>query len=147
MNASVPGRTPAPWHLWAIGIVGLCWNGYGCYDYVMSVTRNAAYLSNFPPEISTLLDGFPAWATGAWAIGVWASLLGSLLLLIRSRHAVWAFVASLAGVVVSFAYQLTLTLPPSLDTTMNKIMPVVIIVVVVAQWWYSRKMVAAGVLG
>jgi len=141
------GRAKAPWHLWAVAILSLCWNGFGAYDYVMSVTRNADYLANFPPEMVDLIESFPTWATTAWAIGVWGSVLGSLLLLIRSRHAATAFLVSAIGALVSFAYQMTLDLPPALAGTLNMVMPLVILILIVAQWYYAKRMTDAGVLG
>jgi hypothetical protein len=77
---------------------------------------------------------------------VWGSVAGSILLLLRSRHAVTAFAVSLVGAVLSFIYQATLDLPPAMDTTMNKVMPLVILGAIVVQWWYARRMRAAGVL-
>jgi hypothetical protein len=71
---------------------------------------------------------------------------GSILLLMRSRHAVTAFVVSLAGALLSFIYQATLDLPPEMDSTMNKVMPLVILGAIVLQWWYARRMRNAGVL-
>ena len=43
-EAPATAATPAPWHLWAIGIASLLWNCFGGYDYVMSQTRNAEYM-------------------------------------------------------------------------------------------------------
>jgi hypothetical protein len=147
MNASVSSTpTPAPWHLWAVGILSLCWNAFGAYDYLMSITLNADYLKDYPSEMAALIVSFPVWATSAWAIGVWSSVIGSLLLLIRSRHAVPVFLVSMAGALVTFVYDFTLTLPPALETTVNKAVPLVIVILVVAQWYYARRMTAAGVL-
>ena len=42
--------TSTPWHLWAVGVVALLWNGYGGYDYVMTQTDNAAYMAQFTAE-------------------------------------------------------------------------------------------------
>lgn len=36
----------------------------------------------------------PAWTWVAWCIGVFGGLLGAVLLLMRRRFAVWAFVVS-----------------------------------------------------
>jgi hypothetical protein len=147
MNASVSSTpAPAPWHLWAVGILSLCWNAFGAYDYLMSITLNADYLKDYPSEMAALIVSFPVWATSAWAIGVWSSVIGSLLLLIRSRHAVTVFLVSMAGALVTFVYDFTLTLPPALETTVNKAVPLVIVILVVAQWYYARRMTAAGVL-
>ena len=147
MNATVSsGPAKAPWHLWAVGILSLCWNAYGAYDYVMSVSLNADYLAKFPPEMAGIIHSFPVWVTSAWALGVWGSLVGSALLVLRSRHAATAYLVSLVGAVVTFVYDFTLKLPASLDTTVSKIMPLVIVILVVAQWYYARRMTQAGVL-
>lgn len=136
----------APVHLWIVGAVSLLWNGYGVYDYLMSVTRNEAYLANFPPEMIALLDSFPAWAMAAWAIGVWVSLAAVVLLLLRNRLAVTAFAISIVGVIVSNGYQMTLDLPPSLQDPAYTVMSGVILVVALAQWWYARWLTGKGVL-
>ena len=73
-------------------------------------------------------------------------MLGSVLLLLRSRHAVTAFLVSLAGALVSFAGQMMLEVPASLDNAFGKVMPFVIMAVIVALWWYARKQVANGIL-
>jgi hypothetical protein len=146
--------TRTPWHLWAVGIVTLLWNGFGGYDYTMSQLRDREYLGQMmePMGVSVdeaiaLLDSFPVWAEVFWALGVWGSIAGSLLLLLRSRHAVTAFAISIVGALVSFAYQFTIDLPPAMaNSAMSRIMPVVIIGAVVLQLWYARRQVAAGVL-
>jgi hypothetical protein len=152
METAAP--TKAPWHLWAVGIVSLLWNAFGAYDYVMSQLRDPEYLEEMmgpmgmtAEEASAFLDSFPAWASALWALGVWGSVVGSLLLLARSRHAANAFLVSLVGAVLSFAYQYTVELPPQMaDSAMTKIMPLVIVAAVILQWWYARRMAAAGVL-
>jgi hypothetical protein len=146
MNATVGPRVQTPWHLWAVGILSLCWNGFGAYDYLMSATLNAEYLKNYPPEMAETLKGFPLWATSAWAVGVWASTLGSLLLLIRSRHAASAFLVSVLGALVTFVFDFTLELPPALDSVSNRVIPLVVVILIVAQWYYARRMAEAGVL-
>ena len=76
-----------PWHFWPVAVLSLLWNAYGGYDYTMTKLRDPGYLKMFPPEMMDWIDKMPVWATAMWAIGVWASLLGSILLLMRSRHA------------------------------------------------------------
>lgn len=144
MNHADVKRAPA--HLWIVGLLSLLWNGFGAYDYVMSVTRNEAYLANFPPEIAAFLDSFPAWANAAWAIGVWGSVLGSVLLLLRSRHAASAFILSLIGAAASFAFQLSIEIPASLAGPASWLIPLAILCAIVLQWLYSRAMAKRGVL-
>ena len=92
-------RTPR--HLWVIGVVALLWSAMGAMDYVMTQTGNEAYMSNFTPEQLAFFYGFPAWVDATWAIAVWGGVLGAILLLVRRRHAVWVFLASLIAMVVT----------------------------------------------
>jgi hypothetical protein len=150
MNETIAGapRGAAPWHLWAVGLISLLWNCFGGYDYTMSHLGGLEYFQamGFDEEVFAWFKAMPAWATAAWAIGVWVSLLGAILLLARSRHAATAFLVSLVGAAVSFAYQFTSARPASLEGIGNTVVPVVILIAIVLQWYYARRMAAAGVL-
>ncbi len=58
-------------------------------------------MSGFTPEQLSFFYGIPAWAVATWAIAVWGGVLGALLLLVRRRHAVWVFLASLIAMVIT----------------------------------------------
>jgi len=137
-----------PTHLWVVGLLSLLWNAYGGYDYVMTNLDPAAYIASggYGPEVTAWFESFPTWSVAAWAIGVWASVAGSILLLLRSRHAVAAFLLSLVGAIVSFGYQFTTDRPAEVAGGMAMIMPLVILIAIVAQWYYARRQAAAGVL-
>ena len=96
--------TRTPWHLWVVGAVALLWNGYGGYDYVMTQTNNAAYLAQFTAEQRAYFDSYPMWMEADWAIGVWGGVLGAVLLLLRSKWAFHAILASLIAFAVSVVY-------------------------------------------
>jgi hypothetical protein len=91
----------AKWHFWVIGVVSLVWNAAGAFDYVMTQTQNSSYMSAFEPAQLEFFYGLPAWTVAAWAIGVWSGVIGSILLLLRKRIAVWAFLASVIGIVIT----------------------------------------------
>lgn len=139
---------PTPKHLWIVGILSLLWNCYGAYDYTMSHVGGLEFFQSMglDEEVYAWFQAIPAWATAAWAIGVWVSLVGSVLLLARSRHAATAFLVSLIGAAASFAYQFTSDRPASLEGFGNTVMPVVILIAIVLQWYYARRMAAAGML-
>ncbi len=141
-------RAGAAWHFWLIAALSLLWNGFGGYDYVMTRQRNLDYLGQMgnAQDLLAWIDSFPLWAQVLWPLGVWSSVLGSVLLLLRSRHAVAAFAISLVGAVASFVGQLLIEAPASLDTTANKVMPVVIVVLILGQWWYARRVRGQGIL-
>ena len=145
MSESSMERAPTPWHLWAIGGVTLLWNAFGAFDYVMTQTRNAAYLNAYTAEQIDFFANFPVWVDAAWAFGVWGALAGSVLLLLRSRWARAAFGLSLAGMAVSFVHNLAagagdLMGPAAL------VMTGVIIIVAVALFFYAGLMARRGVL-
>ncbi len=95
------GPTGTPIHLWIVGVVAVLWNSMGAMDYVMTQSRNEAYMAKFTPEQLEFFYGFPAWLDGAWAIAVWGGVLGSLLLLLKKRAAVAVFMVSLAGMIIT----------------------------------------------
>ena len=139
MTAAPAAKVPATY--WVIAILSLVWNAFGGVDYVMTRTRNMDWLAQAgdPQVLLRWIDSFPLWAQVAWPVGVWASVLGSVLLLARSRHAATAFLVSLAGAVISFAYQFSTPAPAELDTTMNKVMPIVILAIIAALWLYAKR--------
>lgn len=140
-------RTPP--HLWVVGVISLLWNSFGCVDYTMTKIDTAAYLASMGMGATEVayMDSLPAWLTAFWALGVWGSLLGSILLLLRSRHAVTAFAASLIGLVVSQAFQyLGTVMPPSMHSPMMYAMSALIWIALLFFLWYARRMRAAGVL-
>lgn len=143
-------KTPISY--WIISGLSLVWNAYGGLDYTMTKTRNMDYLSNVAGSrekaeaMLTGIDAMPAFATAFWAIGVWGSVLGSVLLLLRSRHAVSAFLASLIGAVLSFGYQFATPMGAEMATPAGLIMTAVIIGAVVVFWWYARRSLARGIL-
>ena len=93
-----------PWHLWVVGGLSLIWHAGGAFDYLMSHLRPAFYMDMMPPGVADYLDSYPQWATAAWAVGVWGAVLGSLLILLRSRLAVPVLWLAMAGFLVNTAH-------------------------------------------
>jgi len=144
-SAPVGSRTPA--HLWIVGILATLWNAFGCYDYVMTQSKNMAYLEQMGgPDLIEYFTSYPSWAVGVWAVGVWGAFLGSVLLLARSRFAVPAFGASLAALIVMAIYQFGITnMPPDMMTPAMWAITIVIWIVAIALLTYARVMSARGV--
>ena len=143
----------APLHLWIVGILSFLWNCFGAYDYLMTRTRRAEYIATTMPGVDAnaamaWIDAMPLYAQIGWGLGVWLALLGSVLLLVRSRWAVWSFGLSLAGAVASIGYQLALAppMPGATGGAASKVMPIVILAVAFALLLYARAMEKKGVL-
>ncbi|MEQ1687727.1 MAG: hypothetical protein ABL874_04055 [Sphingopyxis sp.] len=144
--------TKTPLHLWIVGALSLLWNSFGAMDYTMTRTRGAAWIDQMMPQVDSAqfmayIDGFPVWASIGWGLGVWGALAGSLLLLMRSRHAVAAFALSMVGALAGIGYQLA---NPVNIAEMTQgaagMMPYVIIAIAAALLWYAWRQRASGVL-
>lgn len=106
-------RPKAPWQLWVVGILSLLWNCMGALDYLMTETRNQAYMSKFTPEELQYFYGLPAWVISTWAIAVWGGVLGSVLLLMRKRLAYPVFIVSFISLLITMFHNLVLSPGPA----------------------------------
>ncbi len=66
------------WSFWTIGAVALIWNVMGVIN--LFVQMNADALAAFSETARALVEGRPAWATGAFAISQFGGALGCFLL-------------------------------------------------------------------
>ena len=140
MTDTAPGAR-TPWHLWTVGILSLLWSAFGAFDFIMTTTRGEAYMraSGFDQTMIDYFAAMPAWMYVPWTLGVWGAVIGSVLLLMRSRYAVPAFALSLLGALVSLVYGQFIDPMPALPDkmAMMKYMPWVIAAIAVFLAWYA----------
>lgn len=138
---------PAPHHLWIAGALSLLWNAVGAFDYLMTVTRDEAYLASFTPEQLAYFSSFPLWATAAWATAIWASVAGSVALLLRQRWAVPAFGVALVAMVVTALHNFVLSDGARLMGGAGMwVFTAAIWLVAIGLFVYAREMARRGVL-
>jgi hypothetical protein len=122
------------WSFWIVGAVALIWNVMGCMNFLMQM--NADTLATYPEAARALVGGRPAGATGAFAIAVFGGALGCVLLLLRKSAAIYLFIASLLGVIVTMIHTLglagsTLSISIMTGTLMSLVVAALLI-------WYSK---------
>lgn len=143
-------RAAVPWHIWVVGVLSLLWNGFGAWDFVMSLTQRETYwrASGMTDAMIAYYNAMPSWMYGPWVLGVWGAVAGSILLLLRSRFAVHAFVLSLLGAVVSLLYGAVIDKapPPPPEMAVMAYMPYVITLIAAFLAWYAWTMSKKGVL-
>lgn len=140
------GAPKTPWHVWVVGVVSLLWNAGGVASYTMTELGMLDGMG-IPQEQLDYFYNFPTWAVAVWALGVWGCFFGSLLLLFRSRLAVWSFGISIIGLVGTTYYErMVAVIPESLQTTGNNIFAAVIWGVTLLLFIYASRMKRAGVL-
>jgi hypothetical protein len=145
MTAAIATKTP--WHLWAVGVFGILWNGFGAYDYFMSMTQGEAYFRELGMTDADVAyyDAMPAWMIAVWAIGVWGGVLGAVLLLMRNKLALPVFIASLVAFSVSVIYSVFVNPAPHYGPGMMA-MHAVIFAGCVFFVWYSMRAKKQGLL-
>ena len=125
----------------------MLWNAFGALDYLMTQTRNESYMGQFSPEQLEYFYGFPAWVVATWALAVWGGVLGSVLLLLRTRWAVPAFGVSLGCMLITTVHNYVLS--NGLEVA-GGVFPIVfsalIFVVAALLLVYARRMRDQGVL-
>jgi hypothetical protein len=138
MNTAT-SRASAPMSFWIVAVLGLLWNCFGAYLYMLARFDPATALAGADPAMRDYVASQPLWANVGYGLGIWGSFLGSVALLLRSRHAVILFMISLIGAAVSHLGQaMAGVIPIPLAT--------VIMVVIAFLWWFSRRAQAQGVI-
>ena len=135
----------APWHFWVVAVVSLVWNGFGGFDYTMSHLQGEAYYRQMgmSEAVIAFMNTYPSWMHAVWAVGVWGSVLGAVLLVLRSKWALHAFAVSILGAIGNLLYTAT---TPAAAGVMGIEMPLVIIAICAFFIWWSWTMTKRGVL-
>ena len=104
-------KVRAPWHLWVVGVVSLLWYAAGAYTIQMAQLGRLPHLS---PDELAYYAAKPVWLIAITAISTYGSALASVLLLLRSRAAVWLFAIALVFIVLNNGIELAKRHIPSL---------------------------------
>jgi hypothetical protein len=131
------------WSFWVIGAIALIWSAGGVINYFMQM--NPDVLAAYRESERAIVEGRPAWATGAFAIAVFGGALGCLLLLLRRAAALYLFIASLLGVSVTMIRALGI----GFDFSLGEILGIILLPLVVAAFlvWYSTWTKSKGWIG
>jgi len=131
------------WSFWAIGAVALIWNVMGVMNYVWQMTADT--LVAYSEAERAIIEGRPAWATGAFAVAVFGGALGGLLLLLRKAAAFYAFIASLLGVAATHIHTLGVAAGSTVDFGPAEILAILMSLVVAAFLiWYAKRAESKG---
>lgn len=134
------------WSFWVIGALALIWNVLGSINYLAQM--NADMVATLPETHRAIIEGRPAWATGGFAIGVFGGALGGLLLLLRKSIAIYLFIASLLGVIVTMIHTIRIA-SSTIDFSAFEILVMILLPLVVGAFliWYSKRAESKGWIG
>jgi hypothetical protein len=137
MDANSGGKLPASF--WVIAVLGLLWNSFGAYLYILARVDPETALAGASPAKRDYVANQPIWANLGYGLGIWGSFLGSVAMVTRKKIAVPLFLASLVGAAISH-----------LGQAMAGVIPIgltiVIMGVIAFLWWYGRRCVEQGLL-
>lgn len=103
-----------PLSFWIVAGLGVLWSGFASLAFWLTATKDQTTMAQTPPAMVAALNNTPFWAMAAWGLAVGAAFAGSLLLVLRRRWAVPAFIVSLVGLVILTLYQVAANMPMSL---------------------------------
>ena len=132
--------TRPTWYL-PVVIIALLWNLIGCAAYLMDVTLTPEAVAAMSPDQQALYAARPAWAVAAYAIAVWGGALGCVGLIINTRWAKGALLASLLGLIAQDIALFGLS-PVAIETSVYALQGMVLVIAVLllllanraAQW-------------
>ncbi|WP_298337088.1 hypothetical protein [uncultured Erythrobacter sp.] len=132
-----------PWHLWVVGVLTLLWNSLGGFSYTMTRLGMLENLGMGEVEIAYFASA-PAWSNFFWALGVWGAILGSILLLLRSRFAFYSVAVAIIGLVGSNIWQYGLSNVP--ESLASPTLTILVWITTLFMLVYAQRMAKAGVL-
>jgi hypothetical protein len=132
-----------PWHLWAVAILTLLWNGAGAATIVMAQTGSR--LDMDPHEIAYYANQ-PLWFILATDVATFTPIAGAVALLVRHRAATWLFATSLVAIVFNNAYDVAAGTSLALADSGWRGLTLAVIVIALLQCAYAWRLRTHGIL-
>jgi hypothetical protein len=143
MSTAMGTVSKRPWHLWAVAIVSLLWNGSGALTIMLA---QAGRLADMDANEAAYYAAQPLWFVVSTDIALLSPLAAAVALLVNSRAAIWLFAVSLIAILGNDAYDLAAGTSLALTDRGWLILAVVIAVIAALQLTYSWAMTKRGVL-
>lgn len=89
-----------PLWFFIVAVLALLWNAAGLMAVIGDLRLSASDIAALPADQQALRAAVPGWSLAGSLLAVLGGTLGCLLLLLRKRWALLAFLVSLAGVVL-----------------------------------------------
>ncbi len=123
------------WSFWLLASVALIWNLLGAINFVMQM--DAEMLVNYRESERMIIENRPLWATLGFAVAVFGGALASLLLLLKKSMALYLFVASFIGVLITMLH----SLGSGIQFGVAEIIGIILIPIIVAVFliWYCKR--------
>jgi hypothetical protein len=132
-----------PWHLRAVAILTLVWNGSGAVTIALAQMGNR--LDMDPNEVAYYASQ-PLWFTIATDVATVLPVLAGVALLLRSVWGVWLFALALAAIAATNAYDIAARTSLLLVDQGWRTLTVAVVAITLLQLAYAWTMKQRGVL-
>jgi hypothetical protein len=143
MSTSSMRHHKTPWHLWAVAVLTLLWNGSGAYTIMMA---QSGRLSNLAAKEAMYFTAQPLWFVVSTDIALFAPLAAAVALLLRSRTAPWLFAVSAIFILANNIYDLATGSSLALIDRGWAFETITIVLIAILQFAYAWAMKNRGVL-
>jgi hypothetical protein len=136
----------AGWVYWLLAIIATLFGLMGLVDWSMTITRNEAYLGDFPPEMIDWVLALPQWRLALWAITVISGLAGGVFLLLRRAWAGPAWMLNVLTMIAGLGHDLLLTNGFEMYGLGGTAFSFALILASGFFWWWSARAKSRGLL-
>ena len=140
-QTAVTGKKP--WHVWAVGLLTLLWDGSGALTIVLA---QQGRLNGISADEAAYYAAQPLWFVLVTDFSLLTALAAGIAVLLQSRHALWLFRLSLLSILATNAWDLAQGSSRALANSSALIVTIIIVVLAVLQLIYARVMTERGLL-
>jgi amino acid permease len=143
---AAPPRPKTPIWFWIVAVLAVLWKGMGLWGYVSWQLFTDAYMEALTEPQRALFMAMPTWYVAIWALSVTTAFLGSVGLLIRTKHAVWLFAVALVGFILTCIWSYGVMGSAEAMGTTGIVFSVIIGISLAALLWLSHWAEGRGIL-
>ena len=125
-----------------VAVIALLWNLAGVFAIFANLSLSAEQIAGLPKDQQALHAARPSWSVAGSVLAVIAGSAGCIFLLLRKRWALWAFYASLVGIVLQDIGLFVIAAAVQSPGTAVVAMQAMVLLIAVALLLLTRKAVA-----
>jgi hypothetical protein len=103
------------------------------------MTMTPEMLASYGPVAAAFIEATPVWANAAYATAVTVGFIASILLLLRNRWALPAFIISFAGILLQDLESFVIRDVIGVFGSEAFIIPPLVFVIAIVEIWYSKS--------
>ena len=132
-------NTKAPTSFYIIGGIFFLWNFTGLALYYQQMTMSPEILASFGPVKAAFIEATPVWANAAYATAVTFGFIASILLLLRNRWALPAYLVSFVCILVQDFESFVIRDVVGVFGSEAFVIPPLVLVIAIIEIWYSKS--------